>query len=150
MYYRRYNGNGQSTLTLNCPFSPVAVFIKQTDSAQNSFHPCALYPSTSAYGYNGTRYTGINIEWGNKQIIISNDRYSFGLNESSTAYVLIVVGVDVVLPFTRTFTESTTYTIPVTGKYNLELYGGGGGVYASDFTSSTSGSKCYGWGGSSC
>lgn len=89
------------------------------------------------------------MEWGNNQVNISSSKYYKYFNTSSTVYVLAVIGIDAILPFTRTFTESTTYTIPVTGKYNLELYGGGGAIKNGDLNYNKY-SQCKMQGRSSC
>lgn len=94
------------------------------------------------YGASGpdysTRYG--NIDWSNiSQISWHSTRDDYAqFNASNLTYEYILFSTNKIPSFEITFTTNTTYTVPVSRNYLLELYGVGGGSYGSGYQGGSS------------
>lgn len=91
----------------------------------------------SCFGGNGTANYG-KTDWSTPSKISWYSISGTQFNESNTQYCYVLLSTDKIAPFEITFTTNTTYTVPVTRNYLLELYGVGGGSYGSGYQGGSS------------
>lgn len=125
-----------SQLTIQFPFMPEVVWIFNNNAivynSQNNY-VFELLIRNKKYG-TGNLYGEYNvINWSDNSISYYQT-FSSGADtqgrylNSNTQWSVFCLGTNKISPFEKIITTSSTYTIPASGKYNLELYGGGGGV----------------------
>lgn len=156
LYTGQYTGTGtygQSNPTsITFPFEPL-IFLAPIDSALAQRNGIVTFLTqiletsyTYAYfGVTGNTYAKKNVD-GKTIVWYSSDGAYYQLNDLGHIYHFAAIGgYDMGAPTEWTITKSGTWSVPKTGHYMLELYGGGGGAR---FTNE-SGSTGY-TGGTSC
>lgn len=152
LYTGQYTGTGtygsSNPTSITFPFEPIIWFTPEYQYAPNhmdSYGIVVLSMFGGDYGVTGfpsgggitrIKKDGNTLSWYND----TNANYQ--LNYSGVPYYFAAIGgYDMGGPIEWTITQSGTWTVPKTGRYYIELYGGGGGAPRSGYKFS---------GGSSC
>lgn len=117
------------------------MLIQSKNTASSSVSAGIFLYGTRGYGSSGTyssNYYG-NIDWSNiSQISWYGSNANAQFNESNTTYSYILFSTNKIPSFETAFTANTTYIVPVTRNYLLELYGVGGGSCGSGYQGGSS------------
>ena len=157
-----YTGNGtygeENPVIITFPFEPVVFFFPS--GTENQIYPVdgrILWEELSTSWKRINNLNGPTASELYPYVKCSSDRKSIYMydaedainqfNSSNLTYYFFAIGgytVGAKLGGEWIFTTSTTWTVPYTGKYYLELYGAGGagaGSYNSNYTGGSSGNK---------
>ncbi len=120
-----YGINNKNSLTFD--FYPVFVVIKPYSATNVWDSNIIIWAGENSYStstYQGIYSESKTLYWW------YNGNAAAQLNTSNTKYTYVALGLSVLSFFERLITTvgSSTITLPVTGKYYLELHGGGGGA----------------------
>lgn len=124
-----YGVNNPNTLVFDREVSFV-VIMESTGgfSYDNNYRQIIWIGQSADKNYAGTIYR--TFSYSNKTLGWYANSAEMQLNQSGTTYLYFAVAEENYIPYvgqTWIITESTTFTVPVTGNYKLELHGGGGG-----------------------
>ena len=148
LYTGEYFGNGtygyKNRVKISFPFKPLLIIL-----------PPPILPSISTYitmensigyfssGFGGNDkkvYVGID---GNTVFYYSEDDSSYQANMTNRLYSFAAIGgYDMGGQTEFLITSSGSWTVPKTGRYMLDLYGGGGGTVRTSGAGYTAGSSC--------
>lgn len=155
LYTGQYTGTGtygsSNPTTLQFPFKPILFIVPQW-SYESTFYPSVIICSGFNNNYRQTQVRDgatiykPNIKVSSNKISIYADGGNDQFNSlGATYYFAAIGGYDMGGQTEWTITSSGTWTVPRTGRYYIELYGGGGGAWQTnpnDFNAYQGGSSC--------
>lgn len=134
LYTGEYFGNGtygyKNRVKISFPFKPLLIIlpppILPSISTYITMENSIGYFSSGSGGNDKKVYVGID---GNTVFYYSEDDSSYQANMTNQLYSFAAIGgYDMGGPTEWLITTSGSWTVPKTGRYMLELYGGGGGT----------------------